>query len=444
MARRSNTKTAPELLELTIESLSHEGRGIARHHGKLLFVDNSLPGERVRARVVARHARYDEAVTETIVEAAPQRREPPCPHTLRCGGCSLQHVDPVAQISWKQQVLAEQLHHFGALAPQQWLTPLIGPTLGYRRRARLSARFVHKRGTLMLGFRERNSHFVTEIEHCQVLDPRIDRQLPALTALLGRLDARTTIAQVEVSCGDERVALVLRHLQPLSVADLDALMRYAAEQAVDLYLQPGGVERLIKLWPEDGVPWLEYALPEFALTLRFHPLDFIQVNPTINRMMIEQALTLLQPTADDRLLDLFCGLGNFTLPLARRAGSVVGVEGSPTLVERGEQNARLNGVDNVQFHAGNLDDPAWVQTPWARQKFSQLLLDPPRSGAEAVVSQIGRLQVERLLYVSCNPATLARDAGILKQQGYRLTHAGVMDMFPHTRHVESMALFVRG
>ena len=444
MTRRSNTRAAPELLELTIDSLSHEGRGIARHHGKLLFVENGLPGERVRARILARHARYDEAVAEAIVEAAAERREPPCPHTLRCGGCSLQHVDPAAQISWKQQVLAEQLHHFGGLAPQQWLPPLSGPTLGYRRRARLSARFVHKRGTLMLGFRERNSHFVTEIEHCQVLDPRIDRQLPALTMLLGQLEARTIIPQVEVSCGDDRVALVLRHLQPLGAADLEALTHHAREQEVDLYLQPGGVEQLIKLWPQDGAPWLEYALPDFALTLRFHPLDFIQVNPTINRAMVDQALALLQPTRDDRLLDLFCGLGNFTLPLARRAGSVVGVEGSATLVERGEQNARLNGLDNVQFHAANLDDPAWTQAPWARQTFTQALLDPPRSGAEAVVSQIGRLRVERLLYVSCNPATLARDAGILKQQGYRLTHAGVMDMFPHTRHVESMALFVPG
>jgi 23S rRNA (uracil1939-C5)-methyltransferase len=229
----------------------------------------------VRARVLARHARYDEAVAEAIVEAAAQRREPPCPHTLRCGGCSLQHVDPAAQISWKQQVLAEQLHHFGGLAPQQWLPPLSGPTLGYRRRARLSARFVHKRGTLMLGFRERNSHFVTEIEHCQVLDPRIDRQLPALTMLLGATRGpHHRFRQVEVSCGDDRVALVLRHLQPLGAADLEALTHHAREQQVDLYLQPGGVEQLIKLWPQDGAPWLEYALPDFELALRFHPLGF--------------------------------------------------------------------------------------------------------------------------------------------------------------------------
>ncbi|HNJ74902.1 MAG TPA: 23S rRNA (uracil(1939)-C(5))-methyltransferase RlmD, partial [Pseudomonadales bacterium] len=363
---------------------------------------------------------------------------------LRCGGCSLQHVDPAAQISWKQQVLAEQLHHFGGLAPQQWLPPLSGPTLGYRRRARLRARFVHKRGTLMLGFRERNSHFVTEIEHCQVLDPRIDRQLPALTMLLGQLEARTIIPQVEVSCGDDRVALVLRHLQPLGAADLEALTHHAREQEVDLYLQPGGVEQLIKLWPQDAEQWLSYALPDFALELRFHPLDFVQVNPIINRAMVRQAMELLAPTADDRLLDLFCGLGNFTLPLAQAAQSVVGVEGSPTLVARGRQNALLNGIDNAAFHAANLDEAAWRQAPWAQQKFTQVLIDPPRSGAEAVVSEISRLGIRRLLYVSCNPATLARDAGVLKQQGYRLTHAGVMDMFPHTRHVESMALFVHG
>ncbi|HMU91333.1 MAG TPA: 23S rRNA (uracil(1939)-C(5))-methyltransferase RlmD [Pseudomonadales bacterium] len=444
MARRSNPKPPAAPVELTIESLSHDGRGIARRNGKLLFVDNGLPGERLLARIEARHSRYDEAVAETIVEAVEQRRVPACPHTARCGGCSLQHFDSEAQIIWKQQVLGEQLRHFGKLEPEQWLPPLTGPVVGYRRRARLSVRFVHKRGQLMLGFRERNSHFVTEIDHCLVLDPRIDQRLPALAALLEQLDGRTEIPQVEVACGDERVALVVRHLQPLGQADSARLADFARQEDFDLYLQPGGIDRLIKLWPQDAEQWLSYALPDFALELRFHPLDFVQVNPIINRAMVRQAMELLAPTADDRLLDLFCGLGNFTLPLAQAAQSVVGVEGSPTLVARGRQNALLNGIDNAAFHAANLDEAAWRQAPWAQQKFTQVLIDPPRSGAEAVVSEISRLGIRRLLYVSCNPATLARDAGVLKQQGYRLTHAGVMDMFPHTRHVESMALFVHG
>lgn len=443
MKRREKLQARPPV-ELAIERLSHEGRGIARLDGKLIFVQGALPGETVRATYTFTHKKYDEARTIEVLSASADRVEPPCAHFSICGGCSLQHLSRAAQISFKQGVLEEQLKHFGGIEPEQWLPPLLDAELGYRRKARLGVKFVIKKDALLVGFREKQSNFLADIERCVVLDDRLGNELLALRAVINGLEKRASIPQIEVAAGDEDVALVFRHMEALPESDVAALVAFCTERSWHLYLQPAGPDSVHRVWPpRDAEPFenrLHYALPDFGLKLAFHPMDFTQVNAGINRRMLNLALELLDPQPEDRVLDLFCGLGNFTLPLATRAKTVVGVEGVQTMADRGMENAKRNNLGNVSFYAQDLTAD-FSQQPWARQGFDRILIDPPRSGAQEIVQYLPKFGAKRVVYVSCNPATLARDAGLMKEAGYRLTKAGVMDMFTHTTHVESIAVF---
>ena len=427
--------------ETAIDDLSHDGRGVAHVEGKTVFVADALPGERVRARLVRRHRHFDEARAAEILVASPDRVEPRCRHFGVCGGCALQHLAPAAQIAAKQNVLSQNFARIGHVAPARWLEPLTADVWGYRRRARLSVKHVHGKGRTLVGFRERDPRFVADLVHCDVLDPSLGGKLDALGALLNEMEGAASIPQVEFSAGDSTRTLVFRHLSPLSENDRGKLAAFGRAHGFAILLQPGGTDSVHPL--QDDPVDLHYALPSFGLKLAFAPLDFVQVNARINQKMIGHALQLLQPAAGDRVLDLFCGLGNFSLPIARRAGRVCGVEGDVVLVERARANAAANGIDNVEFHPGDLAGDVRGNA-WARAEWDLLLLDPPRSGAAELLKQLPGESVRRVVYVSCHPASLARDAGTLvHSHGFRLEAAGVMDMFPHTAHVESIALFRR-
>jgi 23S rRNA (uracil1939-C5)-methyltransferase len=422
---------------VAIDALSHEGRGVARNNGKTVFVDNALPGEQVRARIVRRHGRYDEAVAVEILSASPMRVTPPCAHFGVCGGCSLQHMAPSAQIDHKQQMLIEQFTHVGKVAPETMMPPILGPTEGYRRRARLGVRLVAKKGGVLVGFREKNSRYIADVQRCPVLDPRVGEHLLAMREVIGQLGCPDQIPQIEVGVDDQGVILTLRHLQPMTDGDLAVLTAAGRQNGWRIYLQPGGLDSVRPL--EEQQSPLYFSVPAHSVKLSFEPLDFIQVNAAINLSAIDRVLELLALTPDDCVLDLFCGLGNFTLPIARYAREVVGVEGEAGLVARANLNAGRNGLANARF----------VQADLTRQSvpnahFNKLLLDPPRTGAIEVLRSLDLRGIERVVYVSCNPATLARDAAVLVHEaGFRLAGAGVMDMFPHTAHVESVALFLR-
>jgi 23S rRNA (uracil1939-C5)-methyltransferase len=428
-------------VEADIDDLSHDGRGVAHVGGKAVFVAGALPGERVRLRYTGRHRHHDEAAVAAVVRASADRVAPACAHFGTCGGCALQHLSSAAQIAAKQRVLLENLERIGKVRPRTVLPPLTDAPWGYRRKARLGVKYVEKKGRVLVGFREADGRYIADIERCHVLHPAVGERIGALAALIGSLDARRSIPQIEVAAGDDLVALVFRHLHPLSEADRAALAAFGREQGLGVYLQPGGIDSVAPLWPPDAR--LAFALPAYGVELEFRPLDFIQVNGGMNRRMIDHALALLDPQPGERILDLFCGLGNFTLPLARRGAAVSGVEGEAGLVSRAQENARRNNVDNAAFFAADLalDQSA---APWARQPYAKILLDPPRSGAAAVLEYLPRREARRIVYVSCHPGSLARDAGILvERHGFELVSAGAMDMFPHTAHVESIALFER-
>ncbi|MEO6968546.1 MAG: 23S rRNA (uracil(1939)-C(5))-methyltransferase RlmD [Rhodanobacteraceae bacterium] len=427
--------------ETDIADLSHDGRGVARVTGKAVFVADALPGERVRARIVRRHRQFDEAQCEEVLLASDDRVAPRCIHFGVCGGCALQHLSPQAQIAAKQRVLAENFARIGKVEPQRWLPPLTAEPWGYRRRARLSVKHVAKKGRTLVGFRERDPRYVADLTRCEVLHPALGMKLDALGALLNSLDGDASIPQIEFAAGDDSRALVLRHVAPLLQTDLDKLAAFGREHDFVMLLQPGGHDSVYPLSAQSAD--LHYRLQDFDLDLHFAPLDFVQVNASLNAAMIDRALRLLDPQPDDRVLDLFCGLGNFSLPLARRVGAVCGVEGDAGLIERARDNARRNGIVNADFVVGDLThDPRGAA--WARAEWDKWLLDPPRTGAAALLEHLPGKSVRRVVYVSCHPASLARDAGTLVQgRGFRLAAAGVMDMFPHTAHVESIALFER-
>jgi len=415
---------------------------VARIDGKAVFIHGALPGEEVRFLYTRAHRRYDEgAVTEVLV-ASSDRVPPRCVHFGSCGGCSLQHMAPAAQLRAKQQSLAEALERIGKVRPRTWLEPLDSPLhWGYRRKARLGAKYVVKKERVLVGFRERSSAFVADLTRCEILHPRVGGMIGELAELIQGLSIHDRVPQIELAMGDQTCVLVFRIMDPLTEPDRERLERFAREQDIEVYLQESGPD---SVRPLSGLPArLSYRIPAFDLELQFLPTDFTQVNTDINRLMIRRAIDLLEPRPEDRVLDLFCGLGNFTLPLARRAGQVTGIEGDPGLVARARDNALHNGIDNVAFHAANLYEPLQAQA-WLQQRYRKALLDPPRSGAFEVLELLPQLGVERLVYVSCYPSTLARDADALVHElGYRLEAAGVMDMFPHTAHVESIALFER-
>jgi 23S rRNA (uracil1939-C5)-methyltransferase len=428
-------------LELDIVDLSHDGRGVARHDGKAVFVDGALPGERVRAERIRHSRRHDEATTREVLRASPERVEPRCAHFGTCAGCTLQHLDPAGQIRAKERNLIENLARIGHVAPETVLPPLQAEPWGYRRRGRLSVRHVEKKGRTLVGFRELDARFVAELATCPVAHPVIGTRIAMLAALVDSLDARREIPQIEFAVGDEVACLVFRTLVELAGDDRARLAEFARREGLAVLLQPGGTDSVTPLEP--AVVDLSFSLPRHGVRLAFEPLDFIQVNAAINEAMIDHAIDLLAPRATDRVLDLFCGLGNFTLPVARRVAAVAGVEGEATLIARARANAERNGLGNVAFHQANLFEDQ-KQASWAREHWDLVLLDPPRAGAEAAVEWLPQRGVRRLVYVSCHPASLARDAGALvHRHGYRLRSASVMDMFPHTGHVESIAMFER-
>jgi 23S rRNA (uracil1939-C5)-methyltransferase len=437
MAGRLKPASAPETV--VIGALDHEGRGIARLEGKAVFVDGALPGEEVRIQRFARRRRHDEARLLEILRPAAERATPRCPHFGICGGCSLQHLEYGQQLKAKETTVAEQLERLGGVRPQRWLPPLSGPAWGYRRRARLGCRYVDAKGRVLVGFRERSSPLLADLRGCEVLAAGAGALIEPLAAVLGTLSIRRRIPQVEVAIGDRARALVLRVLDEPAAADLEALAAFQRAYGVELYLQRGGLDTVAPILPE-ATP-LEYGLPGLPAGIRFLPTDFIQVNGEMNRHMVALALELLAPQPQDRALDLYCGLGNFTLPLARRVAAVTGVEGDAGLVARARENARQNGIGNADFIAANLAVEAMAPA-WASEPRDLVLLDPPRAGALEVLAGIAACRPRRVVYVSCHAGTLARDAGILAtRHGFQLVAAGIMDMFPHTAHVESIALF---
>ncbi|MGQ9832075.1 MAG: 23S rRNA (uracil(1939)-C(5))-methyltransferase RlmD [Thermochromatium sp.] len=440
MSPRPRTPLAP--IEAEIQTLTHDGRGLTRLDGKTVFVDGALPGERVRLRYTRVCRRFDEAEVEAVLRASPDRIEPRCAHFGVCGGCALQHLTPEAQIRVKHASLVEVLARIGKVAPDRWLDPLTAEPWGYRRKARLGVRHVVKKGRTLVGFRERRSHLLADLRRCEVLHPQVGEHLERLAAAVSSLSIRDHVPQIEMAMGDGPCVLVFRVMQPLMPDDEVRLLELGRHTGLHLYLQDGGLDSIRPL-PGQEIT-LSYSLPNHDIEISFLPSDFTQVNLELNRRLVDQALALLVPEPEDRVLDLFCGLGNFTLPLARRAAEVVGVEGDAGLVERARANAVRNGVDNVRFHVADLQAELSASAIWTRQRFTLALIDPPRSGAWEVLDWLPRLGVERLVYVSCYPTTLARDADrLVNTLGYRLRAAGVMDMFPHTSHVESLALFER-
>ena len=437
---RPNKKHLADPVSASIESLSHEGRGIARINGKTVFIDGALPGEQVRFQYTRKRGQFDEGRTVEVLEPSSSRVEPRCPYYGMCGGCSLMHLDSGEQILHKQSVLLEQLQHIGGLEPERIIPPLSASRWGYRRKARLGVKYVAGKEKVLVGFREKFSSFIADIDSCEVLHPILGEAIGQLKELVQELSVYRQIPQLEVAVSDSVAAVVIRHLAPLTGNDRRILADFEAQRPVRFYLQPGGLDSVHSLSGEDGQN-LYYRLDGHDITVEFSPIDFTQVNFELNALLVDRVIELLEPGPADKVLDLFCGLGNFTLPIARYAQHATGLEGSEDLVLRAQKNAQRNSLSNVGFGVCNLMEPD-AGSLVSGYAYNKVLLDPPRTGAREIIEQLDLERVERLVYVSCNPATLARDAGILvKQGGLRLKAAGVMDMFPHTSHVESIALF---
>ncbi len=449
---------------LKVDSIDLEAQGVARNaEGKVVFIEGALPGEQVQVRVGRSKSAWEQGEMTAMRRESTLRVRPGCPHfglhPGSCGGCKMQHLDASAQVAVKQRVLEDNLHHLGKVKPERMLRPIEGPTWGYRYRARMSVRYVTKKGTVLVGFHERKSRYLADMQVCPVLPPRVSQMLMPLRALIGGMDQRDTLPQIELAIGERSeglvIAMVLRHLAPVTPADRDRLRSFALEHGVQWWLQPKGPDT-VHLLDEGGVE-LAYSLPEFGITMPFKPTDFTQVNHAINTVLVGRALRLLAPTAQERVIDWFCGLGNFTLPLATLAREVLGIEGSESLVQRSRDNAQRNGLAaKASFAARNLFELS-ADDLLAFGVADKWLIDPPREGAFALVKALVELHgapptganagwtlPSRIVYVSCNPATLARDTGLLVHQaGYRCVAAGAVNMFPHTAHVESMAVFER-
>lgn len=432
---------AAEIESGTVVALTHEGEGVVRN-GKTVFVAGALRGEQIRFQRVRRRRQHDEGKLIEILEPAADRATPRCPHFGVCGGCALQHLEGASQLALKEQELKDGLERIAKVQPQSWLPPMRGPQWQYRRRARLGAKYVPKKGRVVVGFRERLAPYIAAMERCEVLAAPVGELIAPLSALMTGLDIRERIPQIEVAVADNGVALVLRVLHEPTAADIERLRQFEAEHGLRFYLQPGNLETVRRLdGAPAGEPPLQYALRGFAVELEFAPTDFIQVNGEINAALVSRAVELLELGPDSQVLDLFCGLGNFTLPLARRAAGVTGVEGDAQLIERARHNARRNGIGNADFHVANLAQLPQAGAPWAAKAYSHVLLDPPRAGAQEMLPTIARFGPRRVLYISCHPGSLARDIGMLvHDHGFILRAAGVLDMFPHTAHVESIAV----
>lgn len=443
--RRNRSRPDSTPHQTHIENLSHDGKGVARIDGKATFISGALPDELVEFQYTRVKKDFDEGTLLSVIEPSPLRVEPKCAHYAMCGGCSLQHMKAEEQILYKQEQLLDLLNRYGHTQPQEILAPLISSSWNYRNKARLSVRYVEKKQSSMVGFRERNNpRYITDINHCPVLNAKLDKDIMALRTLVAQFEDKQCIAQIEVAAGDEEIALIFRNMSPLTLNDEQHIKEFAEEYGYKIFLQPSGPDSVYCFYPPQANEYLSYELPDHAIRFQFHPTDFTQVNAALNRSMVNLALQLMDLKSSDRVLDLFCGLGNFSLPMAKYCSYLVGVEGSQAMVERASMNAKANDLSNLSFYAANLDDVEEVKNV-VQQSFNKVLIDPPRSGALELVKQIDKLNPERIVYVSCNPATLARDTDILvNQKGYVLLKAGVMDMFPHTTHVESIALFEKG
>lgn len=423
-----------------ITSYSHDGRGIVRIDGKTTFVSGALVGEEVTIEYIKKHSQFDEAKAIEILKPSSDRVSPKCQHFDMCGGCSLQHIDASKQIVMKQAALLDQFSRTSQLEPKEVLPPVTGLEWGYRHKARLGVKYVAKKQKVLVGFREKNGSFLADLNVCEILHPSVGTKLKEWSAFIESLSIFKHIPQLEVAVGDDGTAIIIRHLKSFSKKDIDATIAFAQEHDYQIYLQPKGPKTIRKIWPLDEEMRLHYRNDDILFS--FHPIDFTQVNPEINTKMVALAVELLDLQKTDSVLDLFCGLGNFTLPIAKRAGDVVGVEGAAEMVERAASNANANGIGNTRFYTADLAKELPPE-PWVKASYDKLLLDPPRSGVTGVLPYIEKWNPTRIVYVSCNPATLARDAGEIAALGYTLHKAGVLDMFPHTSHVESIALFVR-
>ncbi|MDP6436871.1 MAG: 23S rRNA (uracil(1939)-C(5))-methyltransferase RlmD [Gammaproteobacteria bacterium] len=426
----------------TVRDAMMDGRGVVDVPGKIVFVDASISGEVVRFRRQRRRKNYDEAELLEVIEASPDRVEPACANFGVCGGCSLQHLGPTAQLKAKQATLLDSFRRIAGVQPEHVLQPLAGRPLGYRRRARLGAKLVDKKGRVLVGFREQRKPYVADMQSCETLVPELAAMIPGLSAFIGSLDICRQIPQIELSHGDNAFALVFRVLEEPGSADLARFEKFQDQVGAHVWLQSGGPDTLQPLNTTGSHQDLWYELPDYGLRLTFGPLDFIQVNQDMNRRMIRQALALLELTGTEHVLDLFCGIGNFTLPLALNSMQVTGVELDTQMVCKAEANARANNLTNTSFHAADLSREE--QPDWWREDFDIVVLDPPRIGARDVLPAVARTGAAKLLYISCHPGSMARDAGILiSEHGFSLKAAGAMDMFPQTSHVEAMALFER-
>jgi len=423
---------------LDIDALDAEGRGVARNAGKVVFVEGAVTGERVEARLLESKPKFDRARVTAVLRASPSRREPPCPHFGTCGGCATQHVDAATQVAAKQRGLEDNLARIGKVDVGAMLAPIHGAEWGYRHRARLSVRYVESKGGALVGFRERKSTYVADMKDCMVLPTAVSALIPELRSSISRLSIRDRLPQVEIAVGDISTVLLFRHLLPLTADDQALLREFAEANRVCVWLQPEGPDSAAPFHPQ-GDAGLSYALPEFGLRIAFKPADFTQVNPAVNRLLVSRAMRLLDPQPGERIADMFCGIGNFSLPIAARGAEVIGFEGSAPLVERARGNAAANGL-LAQFEVADLFKPNLEHYG----RFDKYLIDPPREGAASLVHALPEGWPRRIVYVSCDPATLARDAGILvHHKGFTLAAAGVVNMFPHTAHVESIALFER-
>lgn len=436
MARKRNQKFATA----TVTAISHDGRGIAHIDGKLVFVDGALQNEVVTFRYLREKSNFAEGEVTEVITPSPLRQQPQCQHFGVCGGCQLQHLPTALQLEQKQRMLAELLQHQANATPAEWMLPITSDDWGYRRKARLGVKYVAGKNKVLVGFRERDARFLANLERCEILHPSVGLRVEAISDALYELDARDKIAQIEVAVDDQQTALIFRNLITLANNDIEKLRELGKQYDYKLYLQPAGIDSVYLIYPEGEKETLNYALPEQSLTFNFHPMEFTQINSEINRQLVSRTLELLTLEAEDRVLDLFCGIGNFTLAIAKHCEHVIGVEGCESAVKRASENALFNQLIHVKFYCENLFEPPFSDS-WSQQQYTKLVLDPPRSGAKEIIPLLAVWQPKKIVYISCNPSTLARDSALIIAQGYRLEKAGIANMFPHTKHVESIALF---
>jgi 23S rRNA (uracil1939-C5)-methyltransferase len=432
----------PPITTAIIESLSHEGRGIAHVNNKITFIENALPGEEVKFIYTKRHSRFDTGTAVEILKPSSKRTTPYCKHYDICGGCVLQHLNHQHQLLFKTKILQEQLKHIAGLDVTNFLPPIIGPNVSYRGKARLAVKYVQKKGKVLVGFHEKNSSHVVATEECEILNPRVGKKIHLLSKLITELSIYQHIPQIEIACGNEVTALVLRNLQKFSDTDIELINKFAKEHQFQIYTQSGGIDSVTLINPEPQEKEIYYNLPNHNIKIFFAPNDFTQINYKINIQLVDYVLKLLEIEPIDKVLDFFCGIGNFTLPIATKCEKVIGIEGNKSAVIRAEQNAEYNKIKNAKFYVADLAKEL-SQATWDGQQYDKILLDPPRTGAEELCRQIKKFGAKKIVYVSCNPATFARDAKIIVEHGYELQNITLADMYPHTSHAEVIGSFNR-